>query len=85
MKIEFYRTFLCPRCLLVAKTLKKLQQEFPDIEVESIEIARNLNRFRAAKIRTIPTLKAGDMTLTGILLTPAKIRRFLLHIAHSRG
>jgi len=77
LKVEFYRTLLCPRCLLVARELKKLRRQFPHLEIETIEVATNLNRVREAKIRTIPALKVGDATLTGLLLTPAKIRRFL--------
>lgn len=78
MKVEFYRTFLCPRCLLVARELKRLRREFPHLEIETIEVATNLSRVRAARVRTVPALKVGDAMLTGILLTPAKIRRFLL-------
>jgi predicted DsbA family dithiol-disulfide isomerase len=78
MKVEFYRTLLCPRCLLVAHELKRLQREFPHLEIETIEVATNLVRVREAKVRTVPALKVGDAMLTGFLLTPAKIRRFLL-------
>lgn len=78
MKVEFYRTLLCPRCLFVAHQLKRLQREFPHLEIETIEVATNLTRTREAKIRTVPALKVGEAKLTGILLTPAKIRRFLL-------
>lgn len=77
LKVEFYRTLLCPRCLLVARELKRLRRQFPHLEIETIEVATNLGRVRAAKIRTVPALKVGNATLTGILLTPAKIRRFL--------
>ncbi|EKD38654.1 MAG: hypothetical protein ACD_75C00655G0002, partial [uncultured bacterium] len=38
MKVEFYRTFLCPRCLLVARELKRLRREFPHLEIETIEV-----------------------------------------------
>jgi hypothetical protein len=78
MKVEFYRTLFCPRCLYVAHELKRLQREFPHLEIETIEVAANLGRVREASIRTVPTIKVGEARLTGILLTPAKIRRFLL-------
>lgn len=77
LKIEFYRTLLCPRCLYVAHELKRLRREFPHLEIETIEVATNLGRVREAKIRTVPALRVGNATLTGVLLTPAKIRRFL--------
>lgn len=78
MKVEFYRTLLCPRCLYVAHELKRLQREFPHLEIETIEVATNLGRTREAGVRTVPALKVGNATLTGILLTPGRIRRFLL-------
>lgn len=78
MKVEFYRTLLCPRCLYVARELRRLQREFPHLEIETIEVATNLSRVREAKVRTVPALRVGNAVLTGLLLTPGKIRRFLL-------
>ncbi|MDH5524265.1 MAG: hypothetical protein OEY01_09775 [Desulfobulbaceae bacterium] len=77
MKVEFYRTVLCPRCLYTAHQLKKISKEFPELEIETIEITTNLSRTRAAAIRSVPALKIGKEVLTGIILTPQNIRGFI--------
>jgi predicted DsbA family dithiol-disulfide isomerase len=77
MKIELYRTVLCPRCLYVSRVLQKIAAEQPGIAIEAIEVATNLERARAAGIRTVPTLKIGGDRLSGLFLTPTAIRRFV--------
>ena len=77
MKIEFYRTVLCPRCLYVSRILKKIVAGSPQIELETIEVATNLTRARQAGITTVPTIRIGSQTLTGLILTPQKIRSFI--------
>lgn len=77
MKVELYRTVLCPRCLYVTHALNKMHREFPELDIEVIEISKNLNRLRAAGVRTVPTLVIGKDKLSGLLLTPQKIRKFL--------
>lgn len=77
MRIEFFKSALCPRCRLAAYALKKIKKEYPDIEIESIEMICNLDRFRQARVRSIPTIIINDNKLTGLFLTPAKIRNFI--------
>ena len=78
MKIELYRTILCPRCLYVSRILKKIvASSFPNLELETIEVATNLTRARQAGIKTVPTIRIGNDALTGIILTPRMIRRFI--------
>lgn len=77
MKIELYRTILCPRCLYVSRTLKKIVADFPHLELETIEVAANLTRSRQAGIKTVPTIKIGNHALTGLILTPRTIRCFI--------
>ena len=77
MKIEFYRTILCPRCLYVSRALKKIVAGSPHLELETIEVATNLTRTRHAGIKTVPAIRIGNDTLTGLLLTPRIIRRFI--------
>jgi len=77
MKIELYRTILCPRCLYVSHTLKKIIADSPNLELETIEVATNLTRSRQAAITTVPTIRIGNHVLTGIILTPRMIRRFI--------
>lgn len=77
MKIEFYRTVLCPRCLYVSRILKKIVADAPRLELETIEVATNLTRTRQAGITTVPTIRIGSQTLTGLILSPQKIRSFI--------
>ncbi len=77
MKIELYRTILCPRCLYVSRILKKIVASSPHLDLETIEVATNLTRIRQAGIRTVPAIKIGNDILTGFILTPQMIRRFI--------
>ncbi|HIJ91530.1 MAG: thioredoxin family protein [Desulfobulbaceae bacterium] len=77
MKIELYRTILCPRCLLVSRALQKIVAHSPHLELETIEVATNLMRTRKAGIKTVPTIKIGNDVLTGLILTPRMIHRFI--------
>lgn len=77
MKITFYQSALCPRCLLVGRALQKLQEQHPDLVVEKIEvITRPVESLRQG-IRIIPALTAGGRKLSGIILTPAAVREFI--------
>ncbi len=49
----------------------------PNLKIETIEIVTNPDRAREAGIRTIPALKVEDEILTGLFITPAKIKSFL--------
>jgi len=77
MKIELYRTILCPRCLYVSRILKKIVASSPNLDLETIEVATNLTRIRQARIRTVPAIRIGNDVLTGFILTPQMIRRFI--------
>ncbi|RJX31703.1 MAG: hypothetical protein C4531_07250 [Desulfurivibrio sp.] len=77
MKIVFYHSIVCPRCLLVGRTLRQLQCEFPDLAVEKVEVTvRPLESLRNG-IRMIPALTCRDQRLFGLILTPAAIREFV--------
>ena len=77
MKIELYRTILCPRCLYVSRTLQKIVAGSPNLELETIEVATNLTRTRQAGIKTVPAIRIGNDLLTGLILTPRRIRGFI--------
>lgn len=76
MKITFYRSAVCPRCLLVAGELKKLQNEF-DFTVSEVELTTNPLKTWKAGIRMIPALEINGEVLSGIYLSPEKIRNFI--------
>ncbi|OGQ99743.1 MAG: hypothetical protein A2505_07340 [Deltaproteobacteria bacterium RIFOXYD12_FULL_55_16] len=77
MKIEFYRTILCPRCLYAGRILKKILASSPHLELETIEVTTNLSRSSQAGIKTVPAIRIGNEVLTGLILTPQMIRRFI--------
>ncbi|MFZ5774356.1 MAG: glutaredoxin family protein [Thermodesulfobacteriota bacterium] len=77
MKVELYRTILCPRCLHASHALRGVAASLPGVEIETIEVITNPGRAREAAIRTVPAIRAGGVTLTGLILTPARIRAFL--------
>jgi len=85
MKVEYYRTILCPRCLYVSQVLKEIKSQHPDLEIEFIEITTNISRTRAAGIHSVPSLKIGNALLTGLFLTQEKIQRFIgRHLEENR-
>lgn len=77
MKVEFYKTSVCPRCILAVRELHKVLQDKPDIELETIEIGTNVYRAWKEGIRLFPALKIGDDILSGVLLSQEKIAQFL--------
>jgi glutaredoxin len=77
MKIEFYRTIICPRCLFVSRFLKKIVAPSQHLELEIIEVATNLTRTWMAGVNTVPSIKIGNDILTGLIITPRMIRRFI--------
>ena len=58
-------------------SLSRLLHEFPDVTVKKVEYLANLGRSRAAGVRSIPTLVAGEKELSGFYLTKKRIHRFL--------
>ncbi|MEW6220731.1 MAG: hypothetical protein AB1634_14535 [Thermodesulfobacteriota bacterium] len=77
MKIRFYRSFLCPRCLLVARELSRLCQRHPDLEVETVEATLHPTTAWQAGVRMVPALEIGGRFLAGWILLPAQVRRFV--------
>jgi predicted DsbA family dithiol-disulfide isomerase len=59
VKIVYYKSLLCPRCIPTNKMLKAFQQRYPDVEIEEVEIIAHPGRARAAGIRQVPTIVVG--------------------------
>jgi len=78
MKIELYKSALCPRCAYAAYILKKLQSEYDDIEILTYDIATDFSAFKDKNIRMIPTMVCGDKHKSWILPKEAEIRDFIL-------
>lgn len=76
-RVEFYHSVVCPRCHLSNALLRRALRNHPDVEVTKVEILTNRDRARKAGVRSFPALAAEGRTLTGFLLTPGGIERFL--------
>lgn len=76
-KVTFYHSMVCPRCQMAKLSLSQLLPEFPDVEVEKVELLTNRGTARDAGVRAIPTMVSGDSRIAGFYLTKGRIRRFL--------
>jgi predicted DsbA family dithiol-disulfide isomerase len=79
--VEFYHSVICPRCQVSGIALRRVLDRHPGIEVRKVEFLTNAARAREAGVTSIPTLVSGGRSLTGVILTPAKIERFLESLA----
>jgi len=76
---------VCPRCQLSGIALRRVPRRDSDVEVTKIEFLTNRDRAKNAGVTFIPTLVSGGRSLTGIILTPARIERFLESLTADRG
>ena len=63
--------------MLVDRALTELAEDFPDIEVERIDVLAHPRKALGDGIMMIPALKHNDQKLSGILLSKKEIRQFL--------
>lgn len=75
--IVFFHSALCPRCRISGLALRRVLRSRPDLEVTKVEFLTHREAAREAGVRSIPTLVANGRILSGIVLTPAMIERFL--------
>jgi hypothetical protein len=77
MQVTLYKTFLCPRCFLAGHALKKLQKEFPELTIETVEVTREPLRAWQDGVRLVPAVRYQGKTLSGLLLNTATLRDFI--------
>jgi hypothetical protein len=65
------------RCQISGLVLRHVLKKRPDIEITKVEFLTNMDRAKEAGVSSIPTLVADGRSLTAIVLTPARIERFL--------
>lgn len=63
--------------MLVSRELKKLEKEMPGLTINRVDIVTHPGRAWKDGVRMIPTLRAGEQTLSGIFLSPEQIRAFV--------
>lgn len=76
-KVVFYHSVICPRCHVSNVLLNRALSKRSDVELTKLEFLTNRDSARKAGIRSIPALAAEGRVLSGVLLTPAAIDRFL--------
>ncbi len=59
MKITYFKSRLCPRCIPTNRLVARLKHEHPEIEIEEIEILTNLPRALRDGVAMLPTLIVG--------------------------
>jgi len=77
MQVVLYKTFLCPRCFLAGRALKKLRREFPELTIETVEVAQEPIRAWQNGVRMLPAITYNGKTLSGVILSTAALREFL--------
>lgn len=75
--ITFYHSIICPRCALARLHLRKLKKEFPDVEINAVEVLNNSDAMKADGVKQYPALVQDENVLSGFLLTRAAIRSYL--------
>ena len=78
MRIELFKSSLCPRCVYAAHILKKMQDEFDGLEIISYDIATDFKAFKNSNIRMIPTIQFEQQKESWILPKASKIREFIV-------
>ncbi len=64
MKILYYKSLICPRCIWTNRLMSQLRRAHPEIEIEEVELLTNLSRARADGVQTLPTLIIGTQRFT---------------------
>lgn len=59
MKIIYYKSVLCPRCISTNHLLAELRREQPEIEIEERELLTHFSEAMQDKVHTLPTLIIG--------------------------
>jgi hypothetical protein len=60
MKIIYYKSLVCPRCIPTNRLMARLRREHPEIEIEEIEVLTHLSRTLNDGVMMLPTLIVGD-------------------------
>lgn len=59
MKLVYFKSAICPRCISTNRLVARLRREHPEIEIEEIEVLTHLSRALQENVHTLPTLVAG--------------------------
>ena len=65
---------------MAGRAIKGLLKDFPDIQVNKVELLTNRKAAREDGVTGVPALVYGGRVLKGVLLTKGKIRSFFEEI-----
>jgi glutaredoxin len=60
MKVIYYKSIICPKCIPTNRLIKQLKREHPHIPVEEIEIITHMSRAKRDGVKHVPTIIAGE-------------------------
>jgi hypothetical protein len=63
--------------MMAGRELAKLKPNYPDIEIEEVDVVAHPVTAWNDNIRMVPAFKAGDLVLSGIFLSGERIKKFL--------
>lgn len=75
-KIIFYKSALCPRCMMTGRILARIKETNKDLVIEEIDIMAHPLKAWQDGIRMIPALKSGEKVVSGLILNEERIRDF---------
>jgi hypothetical protein len=59
MKLIYYKSLLCPRCIPTNRLVGRLRHKHPEVEIEEIEVLAHLSETLRDGVLMLPTLIAG--------------------------
>ena len=77
MEIDFYGSNLCPRCRKVHRQLNEFKEDYPELQINFIEVINSPLKTISNKILMIPALKTEKQKLSGVFLSKEQLALFL--------
>ncbi len=59
MKIVYYKSLVCPRCIPSNRLIARVRREHPEIEIEEVEVLSHVPRAVHDGVMMLPTLIVG--------------------------
>ena len=60
MKIIYYKSLVCPRCIPTNRLIARIRREHPELEIEEVEVLNHLPRAVRDGVMMLPTLVVGE-------------------------
>lgn len=77
IKVTFYHTAICPRCNIAKLWLSSLMTDYPDIDIQKVDVLANRQKFNEEGLKIFPALVSGNKKISGFYLSKGKIAAFL--------